>query len=85
MSVQNCLIVNKYYTHYTVSSMYSLDTMLREGTQALALHNVLVTVLVRYRSCTSRKSFDRIHLETHLNHLSQGSLLLHCYNESQVD
>ena len=85
MSVQNRLIVHKYYTHYTVSSMYSLDTMLREGTQALALHNVLVTVLDRYRSCTSLKSFERIHLEAHLNHLSQGSLLLHCYNESQVD
>ena len=65
--------------------MYILNTMLGEGTQALSMYNVLVTVLVRYRSCTSRKSFDRIHLETHLNHLSQGGLLLHCYNESQVE
>jgi len=29
--------------------MYSLDTMLREGTQALSMHNMFVTVLVRFR------------------------------------
>jgi len=53
--------------------------MLREGTEALSMHNVFVTVLVR---CLS---FDRKHLEAHFNHLSQGILLLHFYNESQMD